>query len=236
MKQEMKNITSTEIAETNNIVIGKKDQERFLYLPFNKKDKYFNNGDKYKQFIKCIERMVRSSKEYSYYVYRLKHEIGLNFCTLFPNITDDDATIEMHHGPIFTLFDIVEIVLMWAFKHKQPTNSSNIADLVLEDHKDDIILVTMLCKAAHIAVHKNEQKQQKDPSFFLTGKGSYGNFSAFVDKYIDSMQINHINKIRAFNDQYEAFMKEGKIQEPSVFKAKISDWMKLYEKGFKNDN
>ena len=63
-------------------------------------------------FIKKIESIVRSSREYKIYISHLRNDLNMNRCSFLGNIdtTTDEVSLEMHHCPL-TLFDIVDIVL-----------------------------------------------------------------------------------------------------------------------------
>ena len=182
-KTDLLNLNSVE-KDNGNIVVGRTGYEKFIHLPLNKKDKYFMNPVDFIKFIKDVESLIRKSKEYSRYIAYLKNEIGLRSCALFHNIDDSVAPIEMHHGPIFTLYDIVEIQIAHMFVNGEAINSMSVANNVLKDHFDNIIQVTMLCEMAHKGVHSFAKT--KDSKFFLSADGSFGDFRKFVEKYKDS--------------------------------------------------
>ena len=164
-KTDLLNLNSVE-KDNGNIVVGRTGYEKFIHLPLNKKDKYFMNPVDFIKFIKDVESLIRKSKEYSRYIAYLKNEIGLRSCALFHNIDDSVAPIEMHHGPIFTLYDIVEIQIAHMFVNGEAINSMSVANNVLKDHFDNIIQVTMLCEMAHKGVHNFSKT--KDSKFFLS--------------------------------------------------------------------
>ena len=82
----------------------------FYKIPFFKDSEYFSNYESYVNFVKGIEKMVRTNDKYRKYINYLKNEVKLNKCQVLKNVTDEDCEIEMHHGPIFTLFDICSII------------------------------------------------------------------------------------------------------------------------------
>jgi len=221
-KEAMKNLTSVPL-DSGNIVVGVKNQERYLHLPFNKKDKYFMDPNDFIKFIKAVESFVRSSKEYSRYIAYLKNTVGLRNCAIFSEIDDSVAPIEMHHGPIFTLYDIVEIEIAHLFKKGEPINSANVTRHILKDHFDNIIQVTMLCEMAHVYVHAFAKT--KDPRFFLSGDGSWGDFGAFVEKYHESLNLQHIQKIQKYLSVYDEFTTpEKRSAQSELFKSTLTDW------------
>lgn len=218
-KKELIGINSV-VKDNGNIVLGKNHLEKYIHLPFNKKDKYFMNPEDFIKFIKATEALIRRSNEYSRYIAYLKNDVGLRSCALFHNIDDSVAPIEMHHGPIFTLYDIVEIQIAHMFKNGEAINSPRVAHNVLKDHFDNIIQVVMLCQNAHIGVHNFAKT--KDKNFFLNGDGAFGDFKDFVEKYSDALTIQHVNKIRHYFKMYEEFS-ETKDKAP-MFKQIITKW------------
>ena len=81
----------------------------------------------------------------------------------------------MHHGPIFTLYDICDIVLDYYIKKKWKITTFRIADTVLEEHRKNRIQVVMLSTTVHEEVHDRE--------IFINVKQAWGDINAFVKKY-----------------------------------------------------
>lgn len=223
-KTDLLNLNSVE-KDNGNIVVGRTGYEKFIHLPLNKKDKYFMNPVDFIKFIKDVESLVRKSKEYSRYIAYLKNEIGLRSCALFHNIDDSVAPIEMHHGPIFTLYDIVEIQIAHMFVNGEAINSMSVANNVLKDHFDNIIQVTMLCEMAHKGVHSFAKT--KDSKFFLSADGSFGDFRKFVEKYKDSLTVQHVAKIKNYFKLYNEYS-ETKNSSP-MFEAVITMWQDKFK-------
>lgn len=223
-KTDLLNLNSVE-KDNGNIVVGRTGYEKFIHLPLNKKDKYFMNPVDFIKFIKDVESLVRKSKEYSRYIAYLKNEIGLRSCALFHNIDDSVAPIEMHHGPIFTLYDIVEIQIAHMFVNGEAINSMSVANNVLKDHFDNIIQVTMLCEMAHKGVHNFSKT--KDSKFFLSADGSFGDFRKFVEKYKDSLTVQHVAKIKNYFKLYNEYS-ETKNSLP-MFEAVITMWQDKFK-------
>lgn len=223
-KTDLLNLNSVE-KDNGNIVVGRTGYEKFIHLPLNKKDKYFMNPVDFIKFIKDVESLIRKSKEYSRYIAYLKNEIGLRSCALFHNIDDSVAPIEMHHGPIFTLYDIVEIQIAHMFVNGEAINSMSVANNVLKDHFDNIIQVTMLCEMAHKGVHNFSKT--KDSKFFLSADGSFGDFRKFVEKYKDSLTVQHVAKIKNYFKLYNEYS-ETKTSSP-MFEAVITMWQDKFK-------
>jgi hypothetical protein len=227
----MKNLTSTELPDTKNIVIGPESQEKFIHLPLNKKDKYFSNPADLVNFIKDTEKNVRTSKEYSNYIRYLKNVVGLHNCALFKNIDDSKAPVEMHHGPVFTLFDIVEIQIAYLYKKGIPINSARLAHYILKDHWANLVQVVMLCKTAHEAVGnigRGKGSACDKKRFFLSGDSSWGDINGFIGKYHEAFSINHYNKIINYIRDYKEYIKEdNKTQRSELFINHITNRAKI---------
>lgn len=183
-------------------------------LPFYKDVEYFSNLDNFVGFIKGVERMIRTSKYYSRYIKYIKEEIGLDYCQVLSNIRDDyteedskkgrkNTLIEMHHGPILTLFDYVSIVTDYLISKEKKVNSFIVAQIVLEEHFNNNVQIVMLSKTVHEQVHEN--------NIFLNLNQAFGNLNAFLEKYYDGLDIEQIRKINRYIDtsvKYDSFDKD----------------------------
>lgn len=232
---EVVNITST-VKDNGNVVLGVKGQEKFTYLPFNKKDKYFMNPQDFVKFISAVEKTIRTSDEYARYIAWLKNDVGLRRCMMFPNITDADVPIEMHHGPIFNLYDIVEIQIAYMFKNGDNNiNSMRVAHHVMEDHFNNIIQVVMLCEMAHKGWHAFQKLKVKEGKFFMDMRSAWGDLGKFIDKYKDALTIQHINKVKNYLLDFEKYAKETP-ETPSMFNYETTDWADKFSDLFGGTN
>lgn len=72
-----------------------------------------SDPDIFENFVKSVENLIRKDPRYSNYIHELKTR-GFNKDVLQSGIDNDkfpNTSIEMHHGPMFTLYDIVSIVI-----------------------------------------------------------------------------------------------------------------------------
>lgn len=183
------------------------DSDTSLYvIPFYKDEEYFANLDNFVSFVKSTEQLIRTSKFYSRYIKYLKEDIGLNFCQVMSNIKTEEETdnvkIEMHHGPILTLFDYVSIVVDYMLYHGEKITTYKVADIILEEHFNNNIQVVMLSETAHELVHEND--------IFINYKQGFGDLETFLKKYregISDDQISKINKYIQLCTQYDSFDK-----------------------------
>ncbi len=156
-------------------------------IMFYKDKEYFSDAVLYSKFVKNVENMVRTSKDYSAFVSWIKNVLGINFCQVFSKIYDTDATIEMHHGPIFTLYDIVSVILNWFLNHGYKISTFRVANKVLEEHFALRVQVVMMTVTAHEGVHNRD--------IFNNFNQGIGNLNEFLKLYGDCLDDDHKYKI-----------------------------------------
>jgi hypothetical protein len=163
----------------DNKVIPIVDSLKSMYqIPLYKDVDYFSNIESYVNFIKGCERAVRGHDRYKKYIYYLKNVVGLKHCQVLPDIEPDDKgkiEIEMHHGPIFTLYDYCEIMLEYFILKNKKISTFRIADAVLDEHQRNHVQVVMLLSTIHEEVHNR--------NIFINYKQAFGDLNAFVKKY-----------------------------------------------------
>lgn len=142
------------------------------------------------RYIKSIEKMVRTHRRYKEYIRYLREEVGLKCCVVLSDVDCDSASIEMHHGPILTLFDITFIILNHHINTKGKVNTFRLAKEVLDQHFKNNIQVVMLSKTVHEQVHKG--------NVFINLQQAHGHFNKFIRKYIKGLTEEHINIINHY--------------------------------------
>lgn len=198
--EEMVNIISRPTS-SGNIEICLKDSQ-YYYLPFNKLDINLSDKNVRDRFIKSIERRVRRSKLYKAYINYLKNDLKLDRCAVFGNIQSDKKSktkIEMHHGPVFTLYDYVSIVLN-KYLHENAENKLNTFDIaaeVLELHRRKLVQTVMLSEAAH----KSMDNPKTAP--FLTIEQTFGNLFGFIEEYGKYFSSKNIYDLKNYFDNYK---------------------------------
>ena len=175
--------------DTSKFVEAKDDPNEWIFL--NKDKNYFEDTTLYNKFVKDCERAVRNDPDYKVFIAHVKNIWGINFCQVSSKIYDTDATIEMHHGPIFTLFDICSIVLNDFLNKNKKINTCKIADTVLDEHFDLNVQIVMLAVTNHEAAHNCD--------LFLNVKQGIGNINNFIIKYNNSNALDDIHKYKIWN-------------------------------------
>lgn len=166
--------------------------ESYYEIPFYKDYDYMFSIENEVAYIKAVERLVRSSKYYSRYIAHMKNDLGMNFCQVKGNISEDEDAgvtdlIEMHHGPIFTLFDVTSIILNYMLAKEMKITTFSVANKVIEEHFKHRVQTVMLCKTVHQLVHDNK--------VFLNYKQGFGDLYSFLETYYEGLDETQINNI-----------------------------------------
>lgn len=162
-------------------------------IPLYKDEEYFSNIDSRNAFIKACERLVRTSDRYSKYKKHLIEEIELNHCAVFKDLDTADCTIEMHHGPIFTLYDYCDIMISYFLLKKWKITTARIASAVLDEHENDNIQVVMLSSTIH--------EEVGDRNIFIHPKQAYGKIDRFLNKYLPAIGKDLREKYNRYMDR-----------------------------------
>jgi len=154
------------------------------YIEFDKTEEYFDFFDNEIAFIKGVERNVRKHRflRITYPKY-LKEVVGLKECQVLSNIKADDKSgvkLELHHGPILTLFDTCEIVTR-AFRARgvKNINTFSVANEVVEQHRLNNVRVMFLCKSVHQKVH--------DEGIYINYQQGFGDTLRFIELFSDGI-------------------------------------------------
>lgn len=170
------------------------DSDESLYnIPFEKNYEFFSSLESRNTFIKGCERLVRQNDRYSKYISYLKKKVKMNHCQVLKHLTDEDCTIEMHHGPIFTLYDYCNIMVNYYLKKGYPITTFRIADAILEEHRKNRIQVVMLSTTVHEEVHNKD--------IFISTKQAWGNLGKFLRMYKLGLDEDLCEKYNRYQDR-----------------------------------
>lgn len=203
---KMVNLVSKQ-TKNGNIVVSMENAQYF-YLPFDKSPVDFTDEKVRESFIKSVEKLVRASKLYKAYVSYLKVECGMEHDAVFSNVSSSEKSktkIEMHHGPVFTLYDYVEIVLNKFFAEKKDVNSFDIAAEVLDLHRRKLVQTVMLSQAVHISMD--------DPKHapFISLDQTFGNLIGFVEEYGKYFSPKNRNDLKNYLYNYKYNLENNKL-------------------------
>lgn len=170
------------------------DSPQSIYqIPYFKGNDYFSNWESYNNFVKSCEHVVRNNDRYRKYIHFLKKEVRLNHCQVLSKLDDEDCTIEMHHGPIFNLFDYCSIILEYYLAKNWKITTFRIADTVLTEHQKNHVQIVMLSSTVHQEVHARD--------IFINYRHAYGDLNAFIKKYGFAFNDSHIEKYNRYIDK-----------------------------------
>lgn len=165
------------------------------YLEFDKSEEYFSSFENEIAFIKGVEKNVRKHHFIRVtYPKFLREVIGLRQCQVLSNIVADDkgkVKIEMHHGPILTLFDTCEIVTN-SFRERgvKNINTLSVANEVVEQHRLNNVRVIFLSKSVHQKVH--------DDGIYLNYQQGFGDTLRFLQLFSDGVSKSMKMKINDY--------------------------------------
>lgn len=170
---------------TFNKVVENEDGSDFIEL--YKDEEYFEDPVRFSKFVKDCEKGFRRSKEYKVFISAIKNIYGINFCQIAPGITSADATIELHHGPLFTLYDIGYIIVKRFLKTRKKITTLSVIDTMIDEHFDLCVQVVMMAVTNHEAFHNKD--------LFLNVRQGIGNVNGFITKYADCLEDDMKYKI-----------------------------------------
>lgn len=202
MPKELPNIVYDDTGKSPTV-----DSYSSLYnIPFEKPPEFFSSLESRNNFIKGCERLVRTNDRYNKYISFLKKEVKLNHCQVLKGLTDEDCTIEMHHGPIFTLYDYCDIILNWYLKKKYKITTFRIANTVLEEHRQHRIQVVMLSTTVHEEVHNKD--------IFISTNQAWGNLGQFIKIYGNAIDDD-------LREKYNRYMDRSMMMETTTYDTLI---------------
>ena len=217
---KMVNLVSDK-TEDGNVIVSV-ENAKYYYLPFDKSPLDLSDPKIRDKFIKGIEKNVRTSRQYKRYIDYLKREKGLNHCAVFGNVESakkgGKTKIEMHHGPIFTLYDIASIVLeKHLMQNDTKINTFSIASEILDLHRRNLIQVVMLSKT----VHNSMDNKEKAP--FISMDMTWGNLMGFIEEYGQYFSPQHRSNLKKYIVNYQKNLENNKLNmfKPVMVKHNI---------------
>ena len=164
-------------------------------ISFYKDKFYFMNLDNFVAFIKGCEKLVRKHPDYDNFVGTIR-ELKMDHCQVLGHVSRYDATIEMHHGPMLTLFDYCAIITEALIRRKEKISTFRVAKLVLDEHYDEHVQIVMLSKTVHQLVDTGE--------VFINLNQGIGDVNGFLEKYHDGID-RYVDKINEYIDMSKQF-------------------------------
>lgn len=138
------------------------------------------------KYIKCVERLVRSSIEYKELITYFRQNLNLNSCTYLTNLDSEKVSIELHHTP-YTLFDIISIIISMYEQKNKLFNTFIIANECIKLHYSNLCGLVPLSESIHQLIHS-------EGGFIVHKSLVLGNVDDFYKKYKDYMNDELKNK------------------------------------------
>lgn len=126
--------------------------------------------------IKAVERIVRNSYEYKKFLEDKRANLNENSCAYLKDFDfkKGKATLELHH--VIFLWDLVEIAYnVLLDEGNKNITTSEVADLVLSWHYENIIPYVFLSKTFHELYHSGQ--------YNFTSEDIKGDFQKFIIRY-----------------------------------------------------
>ena len=172
-------------------------ESSLFYLLFHKNEEFFSIYENEITFYKGVESLVRKHPFYAKYIKYLIDVVGIKTCQVLSNIELDEnskkqrVTIEMHHGPILTLFDIVQIVCGWLrATGDDEITTFKVAKIIIEEHRLNNIRTVLVSKSVHQQIHEGNIQ--------LNYQQGFGNTQEFLEKYKDGVSKDMKAKINKY--------------------------------------
>lgn len=166
---------------------------------YNLYDYDLNDEKSFKQYIKDIESIVRTSFEYRALIKYLKEYVDMDKCAFYENLSNADNSkirIEIHHEPL-SLYDIAIIVYNKRVSYNEPLDEEIVAKEVMYLHYDLMVGLIPLAETVHQLVHSQY--------LFVPTTAVYGKYREFVARYEPYMlpeQIEVLNHIEEATKVY----------------------------------
>lgn len=189
-------------------------------LEYYRTNEYLAPLENFVPFIKNCESLCRKSLYYKKYIHYIKEEVGLTACQVLGNVQEVDPSdnlIEMHHGPLLTLFDYCTIITNYLLYNRYKFNEFTVAKMVMEEHYNNRVEVIMVCETVHDLLHSPGGP-------FVELDQGFGDVYGFLKKYKNGLDSNLIYKINRYYDKsVNIGTQDYKLFEINNFANKMND-------------
>lgn len=175
----------------------------------------FQDVEIYKNFLSNAIRQFRCSRTYKSIKADLM-SLGLDRCQVHGNITDDMATLEMHHC-ILTIFDVALLITEHTINTVGIISTFDLIKKLKEEHKLHNVPLTMLSKTPHQLYHNTNE-------LFIAPSMVFGNWINLLEKYNRGITKEIALKVIYYLDQ--AIENDNKTNDNDILtlRNKIMNW------------
>lgn len=189
------------IEQAEPFIVTKDDLNPKLCSPYSGYDITFKqtkeslaDPDRYKMFLKNIERRFRASKEYKMYKSYLM-DLGLDHCQVMGNIeSGDNVDIELHHN-ILNLFDICILISEHLLNTVGEITTFDIIQLLIYEHFSNNVGVVFLSTTVH-------EMYTNDPNAYIPPSMTFGKWWVLLEKYKYGITYDIANKLIRYINKY----------------------------------
>lgn len=201
------------INSTFNPIIHSPNSE--FILPFYQSKETFQDVEIYKSFLSNAIRQFRMSRTYKSIKAELMNK-GLDHCQFHGNITDEMATLEMHHC-ILTIFDVALMITEHTINTVGYISTFDLIKKLKEEHKLHNIPLTMLSRTPHQLYHNAD-------GLYIPPNMIFGNWYHLLDKYKYGITKDIAYKIIHYLDT--AISKGDKADDGNILELRknIMNW------------
>lgn len=149
-----------------------------------------------KAYIKSVERLVRTSPEYTKFIKYLRSDLSFNSCAILNELNTENVSIELHHFP-FNLYEIVESVITKRIDQEKPLTTFSVSEEVMILHYTNSVGLIPLSKTMHELAHSSKSALSIDPRMVV------GDFNTFFNEYgvhLSSKALENFQKWKEFSD------------------------------------
>ena len=140
----------------------------------------------YSSFIHNAISRFRASRFYTAYKANLI-EMGMNRCQIHGNITNEMATVEMHHN-MLTIYEIAIIITEHFLNKYGSVTTFDVVKQLKEEHAKNHVQLVMLSLTPHQVFHANKD-------FFIHPKMCFGNWKEFLYEYMNDLTMDIAYKL-----------------------------------------
>ena len=194
--------------------------------PFRQTRETLMDTGYYKHFLQNAIKRFRGSRLYKGYKYHL-YNLGLDHCQLLGNISNEEATIEMHHN-FLNIFDITLMICEHMLNTYGYVCTFDLVQALKEEHRQNNIPIVMLSLTAHQLYHNED-------GIVLPARMCIGYWQTLLQKYNRGITISIAQKVINFVQKSIEF-EQGYIENNMTnnlleIRDQVMDWSEYNEYG-----
>lgn len=183
-------------------VLDKSDYNPKITSPKATYDLYFmqtretlSDPERYRSFLKNVERRFRASPQYKDYKSYLM-SLGFDHCQVMGNIEAGDHTdIELHHN-VLGLFDICILICEHMLNTVEYITSFDLIQLLIKEHQQNHVGVVMLSTTMH-------QMYTGDPEGYIPPEMTFGQWWELLNTYRFGITYEIAQKVIKYINKYK---------------------------------